>query len=587
MTSTSELSWAGSWPGTAGLLFCALLSTTASAETLLRFEGFSASELHAAGFEIRRPARIRVDAVGVRVGQSRELHAYAWILDGATREPVWIMDSRGSERVDGEPLLRQARETLELAPGRYELYAFASPFWRLHGDWRFGSLRNLRFWFADGRWGNRAERDYERALDDCRVELSSEELGRGDLGTFEPTGEIPGALVQRNRLGDGEVVRAAFRLDQPMDVEIYALAEYPEDWDHPSDHGWIVEADTRERVWEIDDRSDTEHAGGDEKNRRFRHVVRLEKGDYELTFGTDDSHSYERFNANPPYDPPNWGITLLPGAGSDVSGFHAIEPPARKPLLELTRAREEETLEQPFRLQRDAELWIYALGEYAHREFADHGWIQKAGTSEIVWEMTGRNTHHAGGAEKNRLFDGRVRLPAGNYVAYYVTDDSHSYRDWNADFDRDAWGLTLYAGPGMRAEDFETVAMAELPEDPNVLVRITGVRDDESLSERLTLDVPTRVRIYALGEGSDGTMYDYGTIEDVESGAIVWEMTWRNSRHAGGAKKNRVFDGEVLLDAGTYEVRYETDDSHSFGDWNDRPPRDPHGWGITVSVAAR
>ena len=38
----------------------------------------------------------------------------------------------------------------------------------------------------------------------------------------------------------------------------------------------------------------------------------------------------------------------------------------------------------------------------------------------------------------------------------------------------------------------------------------------------------------------------------------------------------------VRLPAGRYELRYETDGSHAYGDWNDDPPDDPEGWGITV-----
>jgi hypothetical protein len=34
-------------------------------------------------------------------------------------------------------------------------------------------------------------------------------------------------------------------------------------------------------------------------------------------------------------------------------------------------------------------------------------------------------------------------------------------------------------------------------------------------------------------------------------------------------------------------VKYETDGSHSFGDWNAAPPDDPEMWGITVYRAPR
>jgi hypothetical protein len=37
------------------------------------------------------------------------------------------------------------------------------------------------------------------------------------------------------------------------------------------------------------------------------------------------------------------------------------------------------------------------------------------------------------------------------------------------------------------------------------------------------------------------------------------------------------------LPAGEYILRFESDDSHSYGDWNADPPDDPEAWGVTVS----
>jgi hypothetical protein len=100
--------------------------------------------------------------------------------------------------------------------------------------------------------------------------------------------------------------------------------------------------------------------------------------------------------------------------------------------------------------------------------------------------------------------------------------------------------------------------------------------------ERFQLDRATDVEIYALGEGSGNEMYDFGWIRDLDSRRIVWEMDYRDTEHAGGAQKNREVRDRVKLEAGEYEVIYETDGSHSFGDWNDRQPDNPLMWGITL-----
>ena len=77
-------------------------------------------------------------------------------------------------------------------------------------------------------------------------------------------------------------------------------------------------------------------------------------------------------------------------------------------------------------------------------------------------------------------------------------------------------------------------------------------------------------------------MADFGWIENNNSRKTVWEMTYRMTENAGGARKNRMFNGTIVLPKGNYTLFYETDDSHSYRDWNDDPPRDPDMYGITL-----
>ena len=51
--------------------------------------------------------------------------------------------------------------------------------------------------------------------------------------------------------------------------------------------------------------------------------------------------------------------------------------------------------------------------------------------------------------------------------------------------------------------------------------------------------------------------------------------------HAGGAGKNRKADTVVTLPQGNYRLRYKSDDSHSFDNWNSIPP-DINFWGIAL-----
>jgi len=119
-------------------------------------------------------------------------------------------------------------------------------------------------------------------------------------------------------------------------------------------------------------------------------------------------------------------------------------------VIEAVKVGSAESVERPFALDRDGSIRVKALGEYdEHRdEFADYAWSSDASSGETVCEMSERNTMGAGGAEKNRIFDGLVELPAGNYVLHYVTDGSHAHGDWNAatPFEPEAWGVRLWAG---------------------------------------------------------------------------------------------------------------------------------------------
>jgi hypothetical protein len=199
--------------------------------------------------------------------------------------------------------------------------------------------------------------------------------------------------------------------------------------------------------------------------------------------------------------------------------------------------------------------------------------------------MTDDNTDPAGGAEKNRMFDGVVDLPAGDYVACYATDDSHAFRSWNAGapYEPEAWGMALYPASGAGAAEVKEIAAAEVRESDGVLARIQAVGNDQHRQVKFELDRSQKVHIVAIGEGERSGMVDYAWIEDAKTGDVVWEMTWRNTRAAGGARKNRIFDGDVMLDSGAYELHYETDDSHAFPAWNAAAPREPRRWGVVVT----
>ena len=110
-------------------------------------------------------------------------------------------------------------------------------------------------------------------------------------------------------------------------------------------------------------------------------------------------------------------------------------------------------------------------------------------------------TEPAGGDAKNRLADRVVHLEAGDYTVYFVTDDSHSAKKWNASAPPDGAALGDYAARRQRRRWIarRSTTHAEIA-DPSIVAQLVRVRDDERQQTTFTLARESRVRIYALGE---------------------------------------------------------------------------------------
>jgi len=385
------------------------------------------------------------------------------------------------------------------------------------------------------------------------------------------------AIVSIVRAGDDEYVKKSFTVKSDLELNIRGIGEQQDR--EQFDFAWIVNAKTYEKVWPTDD-TRFRKAGGGRKNKMVNEKINLEKGDYTLYYITDGSHSYDEWNVLPPFDPQFWGISVW--ADNKDQNKVKMSEDADHFVLKLNKARDNDYLSQAFKIKKDMKVRVYSLGERSGRyDMADYGWIMNVDTHEKVWEFNERDSEYAGGDEKNRMINEEIELEAGNYMAYYVTDGSHSYCDWNAGppMIPELWGLSILAIDD--SKDFELLD-SYTSTDKNVLAEIIRVRDNEYERENFSLDKESKIRIYAIGEGSSGDMSDLGWIKNKETGRIVWEMTYRNTDAAGGARKNKLFDGTIILPAGEYTVYYESDGSHSYRNWNAAAPYDQEHYGISI-----
>jgi CubicO group peptidase (beta-lactamase class C family) len=113
-----------------------------------------------------------------------------------------------------------------------------------------------------------------------------------------------------------------------------------------------------------------------------------------------------------------------------------------------------------------------------------------------------------------------------------------------------------------------------------VVASIEAVANNARRSVEFALEKCTRLRVYAIGEGDEQSMADYGFVENVATGQVVWRM-YHFETESAGYPRNRLADRALSLPAGSYRLHFETNGAHAFDDWAERPPSHRF-WGITL-----
>ncbi len=566
----------------AAMVLLPVLPAAAETAVLAEIDDLEPGDVMVLGFELDREQELHLEATGLETRKSEHKSfdfAAAWILDAESREVVW--DLEDAKPVRRRRDLNEYDEKLRLGAGAYEVYFATYPSHGSKGDhgWWESAARSMARVFG---WNDEA--DYEAAVGDLRLvvrgdgrEVEGEDLDGSRARLREE------ALVALAAVDDRLAENRGFQLEKPMELLVYAVGELGKDAGY--DFGWIVDAKTREKVWTFTWEG-SERAGGAKKNRVAYETLSLPAGEYAAYFVTDGSHSPESWNALPPHDPSFWGLTVWLKDREQRQFARASEyrhlPGDEQVIVELTRLRDKDHRTQGFTLSQPADVRVYAVGEGTEHGMSDYGWIMNARTRQKVWAMSYERTEPAGGSKKNRLADEVVRLEPGAYVVAFVTDRSHSYRDWNSAPPSypERWGISLFGGEGF---DRSMVGEYREDEDPAVLARIARVKSDSHRRREFTLEEEAEVSVYALGEGTGGKMHDYAWLED-SSGRVVWEMTYPLTNVAGGASKNRLYQGTLELGSGSYMLHYQSDDSHAYRDWNASPPHDPDSWGVQIAL---
>jgi signal transduction histidine kinase/ligand-binding sensor domain-containing protein len=115
--------------------------------------------------------------------------------------------------------------------------------------------------------------------------------------------------------------------------------------------------------------------------------------------------------------------------------------------------------------------------------------------------------------------------------------------------------------------------------------KVAGIEDVIGLQNK-TQSVEIRsggkYAVMAVGEDDPAGPADYGWIEAAAKDTI-WKMaTYEHSLHAGGSSKNRIDIRVLDLKPGSYQLRYVTDDSHSYGNYNEPGPEVTNLYGMVL-----
>jgi len=258
-------------------------------------------------------------------------------------------------------------------------------------------------------------------------------------------------LAEIQHLAPNDVKADGFALDEDQEISVHGIGASDRGWDAYTS-AWILNKGTREVVWKMRNAKRSRYARGLDE---YTDLVGLPRGEYEVY--------YAAF--------PDWS--------HDVEGFsELLEYLADRVFHSGDRRRE----------VRDLSLTIRGTGHRVGQDGVE-GWhkqLRKGAlaslsglkTGDRVWQMSDRNTRRAGGAAKNRMASETISLPAGSYVVCFVTDGSHSYRDWNAPppYDPAFWGITI----GVKNESERSYAKTydyKGVEQKNLLVDLTRLGD--------------------------------------------------------------------------------------------------------------
>ena len=402
------------------LLLHRVISGPDPREGFVVFENLSPYTLYDYSIEVERPVYVDITAQGSFERPSSDLATQVWIVDEGHHSVVWSMQESTHLVQKGRNLAR-VEERIQLKPGTYSIY------YATYGNTQRG-----------GKYDQYQEYDdaWKRASDEWYLVVDLDEGKSADVKIVRErsNANIAARLADERiiwnsgRLGSRQHEEAILEVLDDVRVHITAVGELV---DSKYDYSRIENIDSGEVVWEMNE-SNTVYAGGVASNKLYNDEVRLERGMYRFVSQTDESHSFDDWDGNPPFFPRLWGATLSVKNG-DTSSIRLFDPwSIGHPSAAIMPVESKELISKEFTLRSPQRMIVFGLGEMSEDDRLDYGWIEATNRNRFreigewdedrtpdddntVWEMRYENSSHAGGDLSNRQVISFVDLPAGSY----------------------------------------------------------------------------------------------------------------------------------------------------------------------------
>lgn len=391
-------------------------------------------------------------------------------------------------------------------------------------------------------------------------------------------------VVSLSDLEDRKLYEKNFEVFSPTMVHVEGVVSFEDDLPGSvlAVVPWIVSRDQNQVIWEAsDDKLDR-----DGVKANLSDSLELGAGFYTLylsTLGPDRDSWKERgpLGLTPHWTNYEsfWRLDLMAPEGTI----------ALSPRIEVSSARGASLFEANLTSRaKSSTMMIHAAqrgglqlegGVTVCNSYCDDISLKRIPSGVVVWSLDEEETVPAGGSRVNRLLSTSLELEPGVYELSFSPGIHHD-GEWTETPPAlpYAWGFSVTSADAGKIRPLDPWTLAE------PLVDQLGLGDGENRRSRLTTTDSLDVMVFALGEmSSSSERYDWGWIENEETGERVWEMEYGATTKGGGNDQNRSAKAILTLAPGTYLIGFQTDGSHSFASgFNKSRPEHPERWGMVV-----